>query len=67
LNLRRRFGAEAFEKYTTVRTENNASNYGIVNTLDMQLLLGQEIGLGTPLPDAVLELMREREASEPEA
>jgi hypothetical protein len=68
LNLRRRFGAEAVEKYTEVRTENNAANYGIVNAFDLQLLLGQEVGHGEPLPPPVLETLRQREegaASEP--
>lgn len=49
-----------------VITNNNASNYSIVNALDLQLLLGQEVGQGQPLPESVLETLRERETAEPE-
>ncbi len=60
LNLRRRFGAQALEKYTAERTNNNAVNYGIVNALDLQELLGQPVGKGEPLPPGVLATIRER-------
>lgn len=44
-----------------VVANNNARNYGIVNALDLQLLLGQPRGKGQPLPDGVLATLRERE------
>jgi uncharacterized protein YecE (DUF72 family) len=44
-----------------VVANNNASNYGIVNALDLQALLGQVPGKGQSLPDGVLATMRERE------
>ncbi len=43
-----------------VIANNNASNYGIVNALDLQDLLGQPIGGGQPLPEGVLATIRER-------
>jgi uncharacterized protein YecE (DUF72 family) len=43
-----------------VIANNNASNYGIVNALDLQDLLGQPVGLGSPLPEGVLATMRTR-------
>ena len=46
---------------------NNASNYGIVNALDMQELLGQPVGLGTPLPEEVQATIRERDGETDEA
>lgn len=36
-----------------VIANNNASNYGIVNAIDFQRLLGQRPGQGTPLPEGV--------------
>ncbi|MFI5272201.1 MAG: DUF72 domain-containing protein [Ktedonobacterales bacterium] len=36
-----------------VVTNNNASNYGIVNALQLQLMFGQPVGKGNPLPEAV--------------
>jgi uncharacterized protein YecE (DUF72 family) len=42
---------------------NNARNYGIVNALDLQELLGQARGQGRELPDGVLATMREREGA----
>ncbi len=52
-----------------VVTNNNARNYGIVNALDLQELLGQEPGQGTALPEGVLQTIRERalNAASPEA
>jgi uncharacterized protein YecE (DUF72 family) len=44
-----------------VVANNNARNYGIVNALDLQQLLGQIPGRGQPLPDGVLATLRERE------
>ncbi|HLJ81282.1 MAG TPA: DUF72 domain-containing protein [Ktedonobacterales bacterium] len=44
-----------------VVANNNAGNYGIVNALDLQALLGQPTGKGEPLPDGVRETRRERE------
>jgi uncharacterized protein YecE (DUF72 family) len=44
-----------------VIANNNASNYGIVNALDLQDLLGQPIGGGHPLPEGVLTTIRERD------
>ena len=49
-----------------VVTNNNASNYSVVNALDMQELLGQPAGKGEPLPESVAETMRTREANQPE-
>jgi uncharacterized protein YecE (DUF72 family) len=43
-----------------VVTNNNASNYSIVNALDLQQLLGQVVGGGQPLPEGVLATIRER-------
>jgi uncharacterized protein YecE (DUF72 family) len=43
-----------------VVANNNARNYAVVNALDLQGLLGQPVGLGTPLPDGVLATIRER-------
>lgn len=43
-----------------VVANNNARNYGIVNALDLQELLGQPLGKGQPLPDGVLATLRER-------
>lgn len=43
-----------------VVANNNASNYGIVNALDLQQLLGQVVGGGQPLPEGVLATIRER-------
>jgi uncharacterized protein YecE (DUF72 family) len=43
-----------------VIANNNASNYGIVNALDFQDLLGQPVGLGSPLPEGVQATIRER-------
>jgi uncharacterized protein YecE (DUF72 family) len=45
-----------------VVANNNDSNYGIVNALDLQTLLGQIPGKGQPLPEGVLATIREREA-----
>ncbi len=47
-----------------VVANNNASNYGIVNALDLQGLLGQTVGKGQPLPEGVLTTIRERVDSE---
>lgn len=47
-----------------VVANNNASNYGIVNAFDLQGLLGQLVGNGQPLPEAVRETMRERGAQD---
>lgn len=43
-----------------VVANNNASNYGIVNALDLQDLLGQPVGGGEPLPPGVLTTIRHR-------
>jgi uncharacterized protein YecE (DUF72 family) len=43
-----------------VIANNNARNYGIVNALDFQELLGQTLGKGQPLPEGVLATLRER-------
>jgi uncharacterized protein YecE (DUF72 family) len=43
-----------------VVANNNAVNYGIVNALDLQELLGQPVGKGEPLPPGVLATIRER-------
>lgn len=48
-----------------VVTNNNARNYAIVNALDMQALLGQEPGMGQPLPEGALATIREREQAQP--
>lgn len=45
-----------------VVANNNAANYGIVNALDLQGLLGQPVGKGYPLPEPVAETIRERES-----
>ena len=50
-----------------VVANNNASNYGIVNALDLQGLLGQPVGKGEPLPEPVAETLRQREAQAPDA
>lgn len=50
--------------YVHVIANNNAANYGIVNALDLQRLLGQPVGLGVELPEPVLETMRTREAGQ---
>lgn len=34
-------------------TNNNARNYGVLNALDLQALLGQPVGQGEPLPEAL--------------
>lgn len=47
-----------------VVANNNAANYGIVNALDLQELLGMPVGKGEPLPPAVLETIRERAQNE---
>ena len=47
-----------------VVANNNARNYGIVNALDLQELLGQPRGQGHELPEGVLATMHEREAAE---
>ena len=44
-----------------VIANNNAANYGIVNAMDMQRLLGQPVGLGVALPEPVVHTMRARE------
>lgn len=50
-----------------VITNNNASNYGIVNALDLQSLFGLPVGLGQPLPEGPLHTIRERDGGpEPE-
>ncbi len=43
-----------------VIANNNASNYGVVNALDLQGLLGQPVGRGQPLPEPILATIRER-------
>jgi uncharacterized protein YecE (DUF72 family) len=43
-----------------VIANNNASNYSIVNALDLQGLLGLTVGGGEPLPEPVLATIRER-------
>ena len=45
-----------------VIANNNAANYGIVNALDLQGLLGQRIGKGEPLPEPVVETMHQRDS-----
>ena len=67
LNLHARCGASAIKKYTRVRAENNARNYGIVNALDLQELLGQPVGQGTALPEGVLATIRERDQQQVDA
>jgi uncharacterized protein YecE (DUF72 family) len=49
-----------------VVANNNARNYGIVNALDLQELLGQAPGNGQPLPEGVLATLRERAAAAPD-
>ncbi|HET9111755.1 MAG TPA: hypothetical protein VFN78_13080, partial [Ktedonobacterales bacterium] len=44
-----------------VIANNNASNYGIVNALDLQALLGMPVGQGQPLPEGPLRTIRERD------
>jgi uncharacterized protein YecE (DUF72 family) len=46
-----------------VVTNNNARNYGVVNALDLQGLLGQSRGQGQELPPGVQATIREREAA----
>jgi uncharacterized protein YecE (DUF72 family) len=48
-----------------VVANNNAANYGIVNALDMQELLGQPVGKGQPLPAGVQATIAERERTTP--
>ncbi len=43
-----------------VITNNNASNYSIINALDLQELLGQPVGLGDTLPEPIQASIRER-------
>jgi uncharacterized protein YecE (DUF72 family) len=50
-----------------VVANNNARNYGIVNALDLQELLGQPRGQGHELPAGVLATIAERAASEAQA
>jgi uncharacterized protein YecE (DUF72 family) len=38
-----------------VVTNNNARNYGILNALDLQMLLEQPVGKGEPLPETIAE------------
>lgn len=45
-----------------VVANNNARNYGIVNALDLQSLLGQQVGKGEALPEPVLATIAERDA-----
>jgi uncharacterized protein YecE (DUF72 family) len=47
-----------------VVTNNNARNYAVVNALDMQELLGQELGQGQPVPEGALATIRERELAQ---
>ncbi|HEX9036318.1 MAG TPA: DUF72 domain-containing protein [Ktedonobacterales bacterium] len=49
-----------------VIANNNASNYGIVNALDLQGLLGQIVGGGRPLPDGVKATIRQRAGEDSE-
>ncbi len=44
-----------------VVTNNNARNYSIVNALDLEELLGLEVAKGQPVPEPVLETIRQRE------
>lgn len=44
-----------------VIANNNASNYGIVNALDLQDMFGMPVGLGQPLPEGPLRTIRERD------
>lgn len=44
-----------------VIANNNASNYGIVNALDLQGLLGMPVGQGQALPEGPLRTIRERD------
>lgn len=44
-----------------VITNNNASNYGIVNAFDFQAMLGMAVGQGQPLPEGPLRTIRERD------
>lgn len=44
-----------------VITNNNASNYAVVNAFDMQELFGQPVANGQAIPDVVLETIRERD------
>ena len=48
-----------------VVANNNAANYGIVNALDLQELLGQPRGKGQPLPAGVLATIAERDKTNP--
>jgi hypothetical protein len=61
LNLGARLGTDDLEGYTFGRSNNNARNYGIVNALDLQELLGQLPGKGQELPAGVLATRQERE------
>ncbi len=45
-------------------TNNNASNYSIVNAFDLEELLGQPVGNGQPIPEPVKATIREREAAQ---
>ena len=42
-------------------TNNNARNYGVVNAVDLQELLGQLRGQGQQLPEGVQATIQERE------
>jgi hypothetical protein len=44
-----------------VVTNNNARNYGVVNAVDLQELLGQLRGQGQQLPEGVQATIQERE------
>lgn len=48
-----------------VVANNNAANYGIVNALDLQGLLGLPVGRGQELPEGVLQTIRERAGGTP--
>lgn len=50
-----------------VITNNNASNYGIVNAFDLQSMLGMAVGQGQPLPEGPLRTIRERDGAAPPA
>jgi uncharacterized protein YecE (DUF72 family) len=50
-----------------VIANNNASNYGVVNALDLQALFGLPVGHGQPLPETLLRTIRARDGGAPEA
>ncbi len=52
------------EWYTTVITNNNASNYSIANAFDMQELLGLTVAGGKTIPEPIAETLAARAAAD---